>query len=68
MLGGLCRYIAHADPENYQPTNAAFGLLPTPPGKLRKADRKRVRSKRALDDLDAWIAARGTGATPEVVP
>ncbi len=68
MLGGLCRYIAHADPENYQPTNAAFGLLPAPPGKLRKADRKRVRSKRALDDLDAWIAARGTGATPEVVP
>jgi methylenetetrahydrofolate--tRNA-(uracil-5-)-methyltransferase len=68
MLGGLCRYIAHADPENYQPTNAAFGLLPAPAGKLRKAERKRVRSRRALDDLDAWIAACGTDATPEAVP
>ena len=31
MLGALCHYIAHADPDDYQPTNAAFGLLPEPP-------------------------------------
>jgi methylenetetrahydrofolate--tRNA-(uracil-5-)-methyltransferase len=65
MLGGLCRYIANADPSDYQPTNAAFGLLPAPPGRLRKADRKRARSKRALDDLDAWIAARGESPAAE---
>jgi len=30
MLGALCHYIANAVPEHYQPTNAAFGLLPDP--------------------------------------
>ena len=58
MLGALCRYIAHADPEGYQPTNASFGLLPPPPPGVRKRrDRRLARSKRALDALDAWITS-----------
>jgi methylenetetrahydrofolate--tRNA-(uracil-5-)-methyltransferase len=59
MLGALCRYISHADRGDYQPTNAAFGLLPEPPGVRRKRDRREARAKRALDALAAWIDERG---------
>jgi methylenetetrahydrofolate--tRNA-(uracil-5-)-methyltransferase len=56
MLGALCHYISHADPDGYQPTNAAFGLLPDAPADARrKADRRAARSRRALEALDAWI-------------
>jgi methylenetetrahydrofolate--tRNA-(uracil-5-)-methyltransferase len=63
MLGGLCRYIAHADPTEYQPTNAAFGLLPAPERRMRKAERKRWRSERALAAIDAWIERCGEGTS-----
>ena len=58
MLGSLCRYICNADADNYQPTNAAFGLLPpAPSGIRRKKDKREARVKRALAALDDWIAA-----------
>jgi methylenetetrahydrofolate--tRNA-(uracil-5-)-methyltransferase len=60
MLGSLCHYVSHADKDNYQPTNAAFGLLPEPPpGVRKKRDRKLARSKRALESLDEWIVEHG---------
>lgn len=60
MLGALCRYIAHAAPEGYQPTNASFGLLPEGPGAVgRKKQRREARSARALASLDAWIRRHG---------
>lgn len=57
-LGALAHYISHAESENYQPTNIAFGLLPPldPPVKNRRA-RKRAMVERALGDLDALIAS-----------
>jgi methylenetetrahydrofolate--tRNA-(uracil-5-)-methyltransferase len=56
MLGALCRYISHAESKGYQPTNAAFGLLPpAPPGIRRKRERRLARSRRALAALDRWI-------------
>ena len=59
MLGALCRYIAEADPDDYQPTNAAFGLLPeAPPGPRRKRDRRLARAGTALESLDAWLGER----------
>jgi methylenetetrahydrofolate--tRNA-(uracil-5-)-methyltransferase len=64
MLGALCRYISHADPDGYQPTNAAFGLLPPPPAGARaRKERRLARARRALASLDAWIASCGEGAT-----
>jgi len=58
MLGALCHYISNADPDDYQPTNAAFGLLPpAPKGVRKKRDRKLARSSRALEALDAWITS-----------
>ena len=69
MLGALCRYISLADGDNYQPTNAAFGLLPDPPGGIRKKkDRRLARAARALDSLEAWIGEREESVTAEKVP
>ena len=58
MLGALCHYIAGADPDDYQPTNAAFGLLPPVPGKQprKRKERRLGRAERALEVLDAWLA------------
>jgi len=62
MLGALAHYIANADPDDYQPTNAAFGLLPETPSRARKKrDRREARAIRALDSLHAWIERSGEG-------
>ena len=57
-LGALCHYISHADTEDYQPTNIAFGLLPPldPPVRNRRA-RREAMVERALEALDEFIAA-----------
>ncbi len=69
MLGALCRYISLADGDNYQPTNAAFGLLPDAPAGIRKKkDRRLARSARALEALEAWIGEREESVTAEKVP
>lgn len=55
-LGTLQRYVAQADPTDYQPTNIAFGLLPPlaePP--RSKAERKRMAADRALAALSAYL-------------
>jgi methylenetetrahydrofolate--tRNA-(uracil-5-)-methyltransferase len=61
-IGALAYYVSHANPENYQPTNITFGIMPAPeppPGKrkLNKADRKQVTAERALSALDEWMRA-----------
>ena len=64
-LGALSHYIAHADAENYQPTNIAFGLLPPldPPIRNRR-ERKRALVERALSELDAYVANVEAGVIP----
>jgi methylenetetrahydrofolate--tRNA-(uracil-5-)-methyltransferase len=60
-LGALGRYIARSDPEGYQPTNIAFGLLPEPPARIRdKARRRAVLAHRALASLEAFRERLGT--------
>ncbi len=65
MLGALCHYITHADPADFQPMKANFGILPalenTPRG---KRDRQRAYSERALADLEAFLIAHDTVAPP----
>jgi len=61
-LGSLCHYATHASPENYQPANITFDLLP----KLDDAALARFRRdkharhaevcRRALEALDAYAA------------
>jgi methylenetetrahydrofolate--tRNA-(uracil-5-)-methyltransferase len=50
MLGGLMRYVAHTDPDKFQPMNANFGLLPPLEKRERnKRLRKELLAQRALD-------------------
>lgn len=66
MLGALTRYISSADPANYQPQNAAFGLLPEAPSQSRrKQDRRAARSTKAMAALAAWIKSEGLELLPE---
>jgi methylenetetrahydrofolate--tRNA-(uracil-5-)-methyltransferase len=54
-LGALGRYIARSDPEHYQPTNIAFGLLPELGDRIRdKSKRRMAVSARALASLDVF--------------
>ncbi len=44
--GSLCRYISGASPENYQPANITFDLLPPPSPEIRSKYGKRKRERR----------------------
>lgn len=57
-IGALAHYVSHADPAHYNPTNITFGIMPpldSPP--KSRHDRNVAISKRALADLDHWMAA-----------
>ena len=59
-IGALGHYVSHADPANYQPSNIAFGLIPSVEGApRRRAERRRAVSERALAEIDAWRARLG---------
>jgi len=62
-FGALVNYICHADSRNFQPANITFDLLEP----LDEATRRRVRDKkqrhamvckRALEELESWLAQR----------
>jgi methylenetetrahydrofolate--tRNA-(uracil-5-)-methyltransferase len=68
-LGALGRYIARSDPENYQPTNIAFGLLPDLPERIRdKAQKRRALSNRALSRLEAFLRDEGLSGLEAAAP
>lgn len=56
MLGALCHYVTHAEPNDFQPMKANFGIMP-PLEKTIKDKRLRYAryADRALDDLHGWI-------------
>jgi methylenetetrahydrofolate--tRNA-(uracil-5-)-methyltransferase len=55
--GALGRYVARSDPERYQPTNIAFGLLPDLAHRVRdKAKKRLAMSHRALEALARFEA------------
>jgi methylenetetrahydrofolate--tRNA-(uracil-5-)-methyltransferase len=62
-LGSLCHYISGADPENYQPANIAFDLLPAlDEGTARRFrhDKKARHAeicRRALEGLEGFVHA-----------
>jgi methylenetetrahydrofolate--tRNA-(uracil-5-)-methyltransferase len=56
-LGALLGHITGgAAADSFQPMNVNFGLFPPLEGKLRKAERRPALARRALADLDAWLA------------
>jgi methylenetetrahydrofolate--tRNA-(uracil-5-)-methyltransferase len=62
-LGSLCRYISGADPDNYQPANITFDLLPA----LDEDARHRLRHdkkarhaevcRRAMEAMESFLHA-----------
>ncbi len=58
MLGALCHYVTHAEPKDFQPMKANFGIMPelTPPIKDKRV-RYGAYVERALNDLRASIPA-----------
>ena len=58
MLGALCHYVSHAEPEHFQPMKANFGILPDLPTRVKgKRERYAAYADRALADLEASIQA-----------
>jgi methylenetetrahydrofolate--tRNA-(uracil-5-)-methyltransferase len=57
MLGALCHYVSHAEPKEFQPMKANFGILPPLPDRVKnKRDRYQAYADRALTDLAAVLA------------
>lgn len=57
MVGALCHYITHAEPAEFQPMKANFGILPTLENAPRgRRDRSKAYSARALRDLGGSLA------------
>jgi methylenetetrahydrofolate--tRNA-(uracil-5-)-methyltransferase len=58
--GALLRYLAEADPENFQPMNVNFGLFPPLPGsprRLPKRQKNEAVARRALAALAGYVEA-----------
>jgi methylenetetrahydrofolate--tRNA-(uracil-5-)-methyltransferase len=56
MMGALFHYVTHADPRDFQPMKANFGIIPPlQPRVRRKRERYQKYAQRALAALDRWI-------------
>ena len=64
MIGSLFRYVTSADPQEFQPMKANFGLLPPLEMPVRgKRRRYQAYAARALNDLETWAAGSGLERT-----
>jgi methylenetetrahydrofolate--tRNA-(uracil-5-)-methyltransferase len=68
MLGSLCHYVTHTEPENFQPMKANFGLLPELQNRVtNKRDRYSAYAERALTDLESAITTLQDGYLNPIV-
>lgn len=59
MLGALCHYVTHADPKDFQPMKANFGIMPPLAQPIKnKGERYASYVERALSTMRADIAAQ----------
>jgi methylenetetrahydrofolate--tRNA-(uracil-5-)-methyltransferase len=57
MLGALCHYVTHSEPQHFQPMKANFGIIPDLPVKNKnKQERFSMYAERALDDMSNSIS------------
>jgi methylenetetrahydrofolate--tRNA-(uracil-5-)-methyltransferase len=62
-LGALLAHITRgADATTFQPMNVNFGLFPPLDQGIRKAERRPAMARRALADLNAWLARTAQAA------
>ncbi len=64
MLGGLVRFLAGANPENFQPMNANWGLVPPVAVRGSKRERRQAMFRRGLAAFEAWLRRSGWALTP----
>lgn len=56
MLGALCHYVTHAEPKDFQPMKANFGIIPELPTRVKnKRERYTAYADRALSDMQISI-------------
>lgn len=56
VIGALCNYVATADPKNFQPMKANFGVLPPLEGNIKsKKERNRLLAERSLEILKKFV-------------
>ena len=60
MIGALCHYVTHADPKDFQPMKANYGILPALPApengrKRKKLARAALYASRAMEDLEKYL-------------
>jgi methylenetetrahydrofolate--tRNA-(uracil-5-)-methyltransferase len=57
-LGALLAHITGgANSDTFQPMNVNFGLMPPPPGRLKRTDRKKAYTDRARAALAEWLGS-----------
>jgi methylenetetrahydrofolate--tRNA-(uracil-5-)-methyltransferase len=59
MIGSLCHYVTHADPADFQPMKANFGIVPPLTAykkRMNKKQRAAAYSERATRDLREYIS------------
>ena len=66
MLGALMRYVTTARSDDFQPMNAAFGLLPPAGVQGSRKQRRLAQAHRALKDLEAFLREAGLCSAVEV--
>ncbi len=62
MLGALVRFLATAQPENFQPMSANWGLVPPLEGKMDKRAKREAMFQRGLSAFCRWVSAVWPGA------
>jgi len=63
-LGGLVRHLTERSPEEYQPSNITWGLIPCPEDLRRirrRKERREAQAVRALEVIDAWKTSLSDG-------
>ena len=62
-FGSLMHYVTQADPQNFQPANITFDLLPALEKRVRdRKQRHRMQCEAALRALDGWVEKIGAVA------
>lgn len=66
-IGALLRYISDSDRKRFQPMNVNFGLLPALNERLRGKEKKAALSRRALAEMEKWLAEIGEPAAGQIM-
>lgn len=57
MMGALCHYVTHAEPQTFQPMKANFDLVPKFENRIKgRQKRRNAYVERALHDLEQFLA------------